>query len=115
MVIRWFRARGSLDLRILESVAAFNHLNLPAYGYAIAKELGVDGSRRLIAHGVLYRALDRAVDRGLLEAEWTTGADRAEHPPRRVYRITPSGSVVLAEGSFDSVPEGSRTWVSPGI
>jgi DNA-binding PadR family transcriptional regulator len=115
IMLRRFRRRSSLDLRILESVAAFNHLDLPAYGYAIAKELAVDRSHRLISHGALYRALDRSIDRGLLDTRWETDPGQAERPPRRVYRVTPSGSVVLADGSLQSVRESSRAWITPRV
>ncbi|SDZ00905.1 Transcriptional regulator PadR-like family protein [Herbiconiux ginsengi] len=96
-------------------MAAFNHLHLPAYGYAIAKELASDGSHKLISHGMLYRALDRSIDRGLLEARWQTDPDRVERPPRRVYRITPSGSVVVSEGSLRSEPQSVAAWLSPRV
>jgi DNA-binding PadR family transcriptional regulator len=85
-----------LELAILEVASARPH---PVHGFELAKLLAdVDGSRRLTAHGTLYKALGRLADAGLLEAEWEdAGVALAEgRPRRRLYRITGEGARRLA-------------------
>ena len=70
------------------------------HGYVLAKQMrDDDGARRLIAHGTLYKALDRLGSMGYLESRWEDPVLAAEEnrPRRRFYRVTPAGSKVLAE------------------
>ena len=64
------------------------------YGYGIAREMRDHGdTRRLAAHGTLYRALDRLETFGLLESHWEDPQAAAdEHRPlRRLYQLTAAG------------------------
>ena len=74
------------------------------HGFAIAKELATQGeSRKLTAHGTLYKALDRLETAGLLESSWED-PDRAAaegRPRRRLYRVTAAGAVALARTEAD--------------
>ena len=69
------------------------------HGYAIARAVA-DGteSRRLTAHGTLYRALDRLETAGLLESTLEDSAIAAAEmrPRRRLYRITAAAETALA-------------------
>ena len=69
------------------------------YGFAIAKQLTVDGdTRKLTAHGTLYKALDRLEVAGLLESRWEDPAATAAEgrPRRRLYCVTGAGAAALA-------------------
>lgn len=70
------------------------------HGYALAKLMGEErGSKRLTAHGTLYKALGRLADGGLLEHRWEDPDDALEEgrPRRRLYRITGLGQRALAD------------------
>jgi DNA-binding PadR family transcriptional regulator len=70
------------------------------HGFELAKALAdAAGSRSLVAHGTLYKALGRLTAAGLLEDEWEDAdlALRAGRPRRRLYRLTGDGARVLAE------------------
>jgi DNA-binding PadR family transcriptional regulator len=65
------------------------------HGYQLAKDLvDLGGTRRLISHGTLYRALDRLEASGLIESRWEDPheAAAAGRPRRRLYRLTSRGS-----------------------
>ena len=70
-----------------------------AQGIADAEE-----SRRLTATGILYRALQRLDDGGLIENWWEDPdlATEAGRPRRRLYRITGAGAVALSRAEADS-------------
>jgi DNA-binding PadR family transcriptional regulator len=83
------------------------------YGFALAQELAaVANDRRLVAHGTMYKALDRLSKNGLLLATWEDPelAQQAGRPRRRMYRITGLGERALAGGylHIDGEPEGGR-------
>ena len=70
------------------------------HGYLLAKQMRDDeAARRLIAHGTLYKALDRMQKAGLLESEWEDPAKAAAdgRPRRRLYRVTAAGEAALAK------------------
>ena len=72
------------------------------YGFSLAQALAEqDGQTRLVAHGTLYKALDRMRRAGLLTAEWEDAEVAAAEgrPRRRVYEVTAEGRRVLAEAS----------------
>lgn len=81
------------------------------YGFLLAQDLA-EGPRsdRLIAHGTLYKALDRMRRAGLLTAVWEDpdAAASAGRPRRRVYTITAKG--VLALDPAAPRPEPSPRW-----
>jgi DNA-binding PadR family transcriptional regulator len=72
------------------------------HGYALAKELaGLEGTPHPMAQSTLYRALRRLEERGALESRWESMdevvADGRDGPPRRYYRVTPTGVAVALE------------------
>jgi len=69
------------------------------HGYVLAKQMREEeAARRLIAHGTLYKALDRLVTMGYLASRWEDPAVAAEEsrPRRRFYKVTGAGSKALA-------------------
>ena len=69
------------------------------HGYAIAKQLTARGdTRKLTAHGTLYKALDRLEAAGLVESRWEEPDDAAAEarPRRRLYVLTGAGAVALS-------------------
>lgn len=70
------------------------------YGFALAQDLARGEERTgLVAHGTLYKALDRLRRAGYLSAEWEDArtAEDARRPRRRVYHVTAEGRRILAE------------------
>jgi len=68
------------------------------HGFAMAKQLTTHGdTRKLIAHGTLYKALDRLETGGLLESQWEDPATAAAdgRPRRRLYTLTGAGAAAL--------------------
>ena len=68
------------------------------YGFWLAQQLShAEGTTSLVAHGTLYKALDRMRQAGLLQAEWEDpeAAAEAGRPRRRVYRVTAAGATAL--------------------
>ena len=78
------------------------------HGFSVAKLIQTHDSRRLTAHGTLYKALGRLERAGLLAAEWED-ADLAVdegRPRRRLYRVTDLGATSLALSRADEpLPE----------
>ena len=77
------------------------------HGYILAKQMrDDDAARRLIAHGTLYKAMDRLEGMGLLESRWEDPAVAAEEsrPRRRFYRVTGAGAKALAGASVPAPP-----------
>jgi PadR family transcriptional regulator PadR len=70
------------------------------HGYGLAKLLREErGSKRLTAHGTLYKALSRLADGGLLDHQWEhpdAGLEEGR-PRRRLYRINGLGQKALAD------------------
>jgi DNA-binding PadR family transcriptional regulator len=69
------------------------------HGFAVAKRIADRaGSKKLTAHGTLYKALARLEDAGLLSSRWEEHelAEEAGRPRRRLYRVTSSGQAALA-------------------
>jgi len=75
------------------------------HGFAVAKAISADGvSKKLTAHGTLYKALDRLQRAGLVESRWedpevAVGEGR---PRRRLYRVTGEGELALARARLDA-------------
>jgi DNA-binding PadR family transcriptional regulator len=90
-----YRRAGTLlplERRILEITVRRTETGV--YGFALAQELaGERGQTSLVAHGTLYKALDRLRRAGLLTAEWedAESADARHRPRRRMYRVTADG------------------------
>lgn len=88
-----YRRRGTLlplEREILE--VAIRRAPAGVYGFALAQDLAGDG-RSLVAHGTLYKALDRMRRAGLLAADWEDAEHAAAEgrPRRRVYVVTATG------------------------
>jgi DNA-binding PadR family transcriptional regulator len=96
-----FRRPGTLlplERRVLE--IAVERAPEGVYGFSLAQDLATrDGDTRLVAHGTLYKALDRMRRAGLLTADWEDAEAAADEgrPRRRIYRVTAEGRRVLAE------------------
>ena len=96
-----FRRPGTLlplERRVLE--LAVERAPERVYGFSLAQALAErDGTTRLVAHGTLYKALDRMRRAGLLAAEWEDAAVAAAEgrPRRRVYELTAAGRQALAD------------------
>lgn len=87
-----FRKNGTL-LPLERSILELAVQNGPdrVYGFALAQALSDVGARGLVAHGTLYKALDRLRRQGLLDAEWEDAADVEGRPRRRLYAVTAAG------------------------
>lgn len=69
------------------------------HGFLIAKRLKeVGDARSLVAHGTLYKALDRMRRQGLLDSRWENPqiAAAERRPRRRLYTVTASGQRAFA-------------------
>jgi DNA-binding PadR family transcriptional regulator len=98
-----------LELAILETGSRRREA---FHGFELAKALADEsGSRSLVAHGTLYKALGRLTAAGLLEDEWedADAALRAGRPRRRLYRLTGAGARALAEQPTSTVRAPLRT------
>ncbi|MFH9424329.1 PadR family transcriptional regulator [Streptomyces sp. NPDC017529] len=65
-------------------------LREPSYGYALLETL--NGAGVSVDGNTLYPLLRRLEKQGLLTSEWNTDEPR----PRKFYRVSPDGSLVLA-------------------
>ena len=75
--------RGTLILLVL------SQLRQPMYGYSLVKKLNDHGIP--MDANTLYPLMRRLEGQGLLSSQWDTG----EAKPRKYYRITPDGLMVL--------------------
>ena len=85
-----------VEQSILQASAQLQALGIEeVHGYALAKEMR-DGvrARRLVAHGTLYKALDRLEGLGMLTSRWeeAEGAVQEGRPRRRLYCLTTAGA-----------------------
>ena len=77
--------RGTLDLMVLQTLAALGRL----HGYAIAERIEqVSSGSILLNMGTLYPGLMRLEQRGLIQAEWGVTEN---HRKARYYSITRAG------------------------
>lgn len=90
--------------------------NRGMYGFGLAQDLSdAQGATSLVAHGTLYKALDRMRRDGLVLAEWEDAdvALMAGRPRRRVYTVTHAGVSALREveamGDVGPVPGEAAT------
>lgn len=90
-----FRKPGTLlplERRLLE--LAVGHAERGVYGFGLAQELaGEEGETKLVAHGTMYKALDRMRRAGWLTATWEDPetAEAEGRPRRKIYRVTGEG------------------------
>ena len=67
------------------------------YGFDLVRELGeVDGM--VTSEGTIYPLLSRLRKDGLIESSWR---ESSSGPPRRYYRLTPSGREALSAFAID--------------
>ena len=90
-----------LEQTILEAASRLRRHGSPSFhGFAMAKQLVRHGdSRKLTAHGTLYKALGRLEAAGFLESRWEDPEIAAVEgrPRRRLYTLTAAGAGALAE------------------
>ncbi len=107
MARRRFDQLLPLEVAILEAGLALTRDGSEFHGFALAAAMAdVEGSRRLTAHGTLYKALGRMAERGLLTARWEESsiADAEGRPRRRLYRVTGAGEADLVRSSRPTAP-----------
>jgi DNA-binding PadR family transcriptional regulator len=86
------------------------------HGFEMAKRLQeVGDTKRLTAHGTLYKALSRMEKAGLLESHWEDPQLAADEgrPRRRLYRITGAGEVALSRLEAERMAQRRRP--DPGL
>jgi DNA-binding PadR family transcriptional regulator len=82
------------------------------HGFALAHAMREDnGSRSLVSHGTLYKALGRLEEFGLLTSRWED-APTGGRPRRRLYELTPAG-VQAARSPADSRAPAPQGRVAP--
>jgi DNA-binding PadR family transcriptional regulator len=108
-----YRKRGTLiplERAVLE--IAVRRAPDPVYGFALAQELAATSDGRgLVAHGTLYKALDRLRRDGLLEASWedADAAAAGGRPRRRHYTVTAAGVRALDAAPVPTARTGEAT------
>jgi PadR family transcriptional regulator, regulatory protein PadR len=70
-------------------LAVLSRMDSASYGYNLIQRLAVLGLD--VEEGTLYPLLRRLEKQGLLQSEWDTSESR----PRKYYRISEAGQVVL--------------------
>ena len=95
-----------LEVAILNAAVARASSDQPdLYGFELAK-LIAENERvgKLVAHGTLYKALNRLADSGMLDAAWEDPAIALSQgrPRRRLYRVTIRGEQAAASAAFDA-------------
>ncbi|MEO7982158.1 MAG: PadR family transcriptional regulator [Sporichthyaceae bacterium] len=110
-----FRKRGTLlplERAILDQAVQQGAAGV--YGFALAQALDSDSDgdgRGLVAHGTLYKALDRLRREGYLDAEWEDAATAAAEgrPRRRHYTVTAAGVRALRAAASTVTRTGEAT------
>ena len=77
------------------------------HGFELAKLIAEhERSGTLLAHGTLYKALNRLADSGMLTAVWEDAAIALSQarPRRRLYRITVRGEQAAASATISEAP-----------
>ncbi len=91
-------------------LAILDRAREPMYGYQIAKHLKADREEVPIKQGALYPVLRSLEDSGLLESRVEPSVSG---PPRRYYRITPSGREALRR--WIEIWRGTREFVDNSL
>lgn len=103
-----------IEIAILRAAVHQAMVSNPEFhGFELARLLAeADHSRRLTAHGTLYKALGRLADAGMLDSRWEDAetALAAGRPRRRLYSVTGIGerALVTAVASADRQAEPVR-------
>jgi DNA-binding PadR family transcriptional regulator len=89
----------SLEIEVLLAALLLRERGIHEFhGFLIGKTLEADGSRSLVGHGTLYKALSRLEEQQYLKSRWEGGeaAHRDRGPRRRLYIVTAGGQRALA-------------------
>ena len=83
----------TLETEILEMALALRRSGHPTFhGFGIAHAMREQtASRRLTAHGTLYKALGRLEEFGMLSSRWEEMQTTGGRPRRRLYELTGQG------------------------
>ncbi len=97
-----------LEVEILKIAVSRAAADQPEFhGFELAK-LIADNERpgKLLAHGTLYKALNRLAEAGMLTADWEDAAIALTdgRPRRRLYRITVRGEQAATSAAISDAP-----------
>ena len=79
------------------------------YGFELAKLIAEnERASKLVAHGTLYKALNRLAESGMLSSNWEDPATALSNgrPRRRLYRITIRGEQAAASAAISATKHG---------
>ena len=77
------------------------------HGFELAKLIAEhERSGKLLAHGTLYKALNRLAESGMLTSDWEDAAIALSdgRPRRRLYRITVRGEQAATSAAISDTP-----------
>ena len=98
-----------LEVEILKIAVSRAATDQPdVHGFELAKLIAEDErSGKLLAHGTLYKALNRLADSGMLTSDWEDAAIALSdgRPRRRLYRITVRGEQAAASAVISEAPK----------
>ncbi len=98
-----------LEVEILQTAVSRAATDRPDFhGFELAKLIADrERSGKLLAHGTLYKALNRLADSGMLTADWEDAAIALgqARPRRRLYRITVRGELAAAAATVSDAPK----------
>lgn len=99
--------KGVLDMCLLALIG-----EEPSYGYEMVSKLQ-DRGLELVSEGSIYPLLSRLQKKGLIEGYFV---ESSEGPPRKYYRIAPTGRQHLAEwaGEWSRVSSGVEAVLNGG-
>lgn len=92
-------------LKVAGSRAATDQPDL--HGFELAKLIAEkERSGKLLAHGTLYKALNRLAESGMLTSDWEDPAIALSEgrPRRRLYQITIRGEQAIAAAALSHPP-----------
>ena len=97
-----------LEVEILKAAVSRTSTSQPEFhGFELAKLIAEnERSGRLLAHGTLYKALNRLSESGMLTSDWEDAAIalREGRPRRRLYRVTIRGEQAAATAVASAAP-----------
>ena len=97
-----------LEVKILQTAVSRAATNQPDFhGFELAKLIAEhERSDKLLAHGTLYKALNRLAEFGMLTSDWEDAAIALGdgRPRRRLYRITVRGEHAAASAAVSDTP-----------
>jgi PadR family transcriptional regulator PadR len=88
-----------LEIEILEvALSMLRSRQATFHGFGLAQSMREQsGSRSLLGHGTLYKALNRLEEFGLLTSRWEDAAAVEGRPRRRLYELTRQGAHVAEQ------------------